>query len=94
VFVVRVLADLLATLCITNFRRSIVVFVCADRLSKRSVHLWQFLKELLMCPTTYQNAIRWLDRHNGWYTLHEFRLCVDPILKCDRTLRESARVLL
>lgn len=39
--------------------------------SKRSVHLWQFLKELLMCPTSYQNAIRWLDRYKGIFKIED-----------------------
>jgi hypothetical protein len=30
-----------------------------------SIHLWQFLKELLMQPQFYGNCIRWLDRKNG-----------------------------
>jgi len=47
----------------------VIVCLSAELRSKRSVHLWQFLKELLMCPASYQNAIRWLDRHKGWCTL-------------------------
>ena len=30
-----------------------------------SIHLWQFLKELLLQPESYSYCIRWLDRSQG-----------------------------
>ena len=32
-----------------------------------SIHLWQFLKELLLQPDSYGYCIRWLDRPQGMY---------------------------
>jgi len=58
--------SLLDTSLIHIITLSIGLFVFAEQRRKRSVHLWQFLKELLMCPSSYQNAIRWLDQHRGW----------------------------
>jgi len=55
-------------------------FMLVERQSKRSVHLWQFLKELLMCPTSYQNSIRWLDRHKGLFACrHSKRSFLTPV---------------
>ena len=33
--------------------------------TKHNIHLWQFLRELLLRPETYSNCIRWLDRSKG-----------------------------
>ena len=32
---------------------------------QNTIHLWQFLKELLMEPHSYSSCIRWLDRAKG-----------------------------
>jgi SAM pointed domain-containing ETS transcription factor len=38
---------------------------CLNR-GKHAIHLWQFLKELLLQPQAYHGCIRWLDRARGW----------------------------
>ena len=41
--------------------------------NKRTICLWQFLRELLLNPQSHHNWIRWIDRTKGrvWYsTLH------------------------
>ncbi|CAG0883515.1 unnamed protein product [Cyprideis torosa] len=35
------------------------------------IHLWQFLKELLMDPAQYHSSIRWLDRQAGIFKIED-----------------------
>lgn len=39
--------------------------------SGSSIHLWQFLKELLQSPQTYGGFIRWLDREKGVFKIED-----------------------
>ena len=38
---------------------------------KHTIHLWQFLKELLLQPHCYQSCIRWLDRSKGIFKIED-----------------------
>ena len=38
---------------------------------KHAIHLWQFLKELLLQPQSYHNCIRWLDRSKGIFKIED-----------------------
>ena len=38
---------------------------------KRTICLWQFLKELLLMPQSYQTWIRWLDRNSGIFKIED-----------------------
>ena len=42
------------------------------RKSKRSICLWQFLKELLLYPEAYQSWIRWVDKNKGFLIVDVF----------------------
>ncbi|KAJ8678517.1 hypothetical protein QAD02_014304 [Eretmocerus hayati] len=35
------------------------------------IHLWQFLKELLVSPSTHGSCIRWLDRNKGVFKIED-----------------------
>ncbi|XP_011503533.1 PREDICTED: DNA-binding protein D-ETS-4 isoform X2 [Ceratosolen solmsi marchali] len=35
------------------------------------IHLWQFLKELLQCPSIHGSCIRWLDRNKGIFKIED-----------------------
>lgn len=35
------------------------------------IHLWQFLKELLLAPQTHGTAIRWLDQNKGVFKIED-----------------------
>ena len=37
--------------------------------TKQSIHLWQFLKELLLQPDSYSKCIRWIDREKGIFRI-------------------------
>jgi SAM pointed domain-containing ETS transcription factor len=39
--------------------------------SKQNIHLWQFLRELLLQPQSYNNCIRWLDRAKGIFKIED-----------------------
>lgn len=41
------------------------------RKSKRSICLWQFLKELLLYPEAYQSWIRWIDKNKGVFKIED-----------------------
>jgi len=32
---------------------------------RRSVHLWQFIRDLLQLPQRYHAGVRWIDRDTG-----------------------------
>ena len=34
-----------------------------------NIHLWQFVKELLLQPTLYGNYIHWIDRQKGIFKI-------------------------
>ena len=34
-----------------------------------NIHLWQFVKELLLQPTLYGNYIHWIDRQKGVFKI-------------------------
>ena len=38
---------------------------------KHAIHLWQFLKELLLQPQSYHGCIRWLDRSRGIFKIED-----------------------
>ncbi|ELU16241.1 hypothetical protein CAPTEDRAFT_171657 [Capitella teleta] len=38
---------------------------------KHAIHLWQFLKELLLQPHAYHGCIRWLDRSRGIFKIED-----------------------
>ncbi|XP_013384668.1 SAM pointed domain-containing Ets transcription factor [Lingula anatina] len=38
---------------------------------RHTIHLWQFLKELLMEPGCYGNCIRWVDRSKGIFKIED-----------------------
>ncbi|CAH1786381.1 unnamed protein product [Owenia fusiformis] len=38
---------------------------------RQNIHLWQFLKELLLQPQHYGNAIRWVDRSKGIFKIED-----------------------
>jgi SAM pointed domain-containing ETS transcription factor len=39
--------------------------------SKQNIHLWQFLRELLLHPQAYSNCIRWVDRSKGIFKIED-----------------------
>lgn len=39
--------------------------------TKQNIHLWQFLRELLLQPRNYGNCIRWLDRTKGIFKIED-----------------------
>lgn len=39
--------------------------------SKQNIHLWQFLRELLLQPQSYSNCIRWIDRARGIFKIED-----------------------
>jgi len=39
--------------------------------SKHTIHLWQFLKDLLLSPEYYGNYIKWLDRSKGIFKIED-----------------------
>ena len=39
--------------------------------SKQNIHLWQFLRELLIQTRSYGNCIRWLDRSKGIFKIED-----------------------
>ena len=38
---------------------------------KQTIHLWQFLKELLMCPSKYGSYIKWLNHQEGIFKIED-----------------------
>ncbi|XP_032805240.1 SAM pointed domain-containing Ets transcription factor-like [Petromyzon marinus] len=36
-----------------------------------SIHLWQFLKELLLQPEAYSHCIRWIDREKAIFKIED-----------------------
>ncbi|CAN0432483.1 unnamed protein product [Lampetra planeri] len=44
--------------------------LCAS-LSCRVIHLWQFLKELLLQPEAYSHCIRWIDREKAIFKIED-----------------------
>lgn len=39
--------------------------------TKQNIHLWQFLRELLLQPQHYGSSIRWLDRSKGIFKIED-----------------------
>ncbi|KAK3091691.1 hypothetical protein FSP39_021915 [Pinctada imbricata] len=37
--------------------------------SRQTIHLWEFLKELLMQPSMYSNCIRWVNQEKGIFKI-------------------------
>lgn len=42
-----------------------------QRQPKQTIHLWQFLKELLEDPESYQPCIKWIDRNRGIFKIED-----------------------
>ncbi|KAK3103778.1 hypothetical protein FSP39_021839 [Pinctada imbricata] len=38
---------------------------------KQTIHLWEFLKELLLQPENYSNCIKWIDRERGVFKIED-----------------------
>lgn len=38
---------------------------------KQTIHLWQFLKDLLHRPEMYNSCIKWIDRHRGIFKIED-----------------------
>ena len=38
---------------------------------KQTIHLWQFLKELLLKPETFSHCIKWIDRARGVFKIED-----------------------
>lgn len=38
---------------------------------KQTIHLWQFLKDLLLRPELYNSCIKWIDRHRGIFKIED-----------------------
>lgn len=38
---------------------------------KQTIHLWQFLKDLLMQPNRYNSCIKWIDRQRGIFKIED-----------------------
>lgn len=47
--------------------------------SKQNIHLWQFLRELLIQQHNYGSAIRWLDRSKGTSSYETFTKLIELI---------------
>ncbi|XP_070199463.1 transcription factor ets-4-like isoform X2 [Littorina saxatilis] len=41
------------------------------RTGKQTIHLWQFLRELLDDPENYQSCIKWIDRSKGIFKIED-----------------------
>ena len=39
--------------------------------TKQNIHLWQFLRELLLQPQHFGSSIRWLDRSKGIFKIED-----------------------
>nr|1YO5_C Chain C, SAM pointed domain containing ets transcription factor [Homo sapiens] len=42
-----------------------------DALGSQPIHLWQFLKELLLKPHSYGRFIRWLNKEKGIFKIED-----------------------
>lgn len=38
---------------------------------KQTIHLWQFLKDLLLRPDRYNSCIKWVDRQRGIFKIED-----------------------
>lgn len=54
-----------------NAKKGVKRYGAATGHTKHTIHLWQFLRDLLMQPTQYNNCIRWVDKQKGIFKIED-----------------------